>query len=78
MNAETKEVKQIDQEIIVAITQSVIAIVTVLGGGAFLFVNPDGDNTAVVGLMTFVLTWYFRDAQARTQVSAKAAGMMVL
>lgn len=66
----------VTQENIFALTQSVIAIAVVVGGGLFFFLRPGEDSSAVVGVMGMVIGWYFRSAagsQIRVQEAAQAA-----
>lgn len=52
-----------DDNRISLITQSVIAVIVVLGGGAFIFLKPD-DSQVVIGIVGTVIGWYFRGAAA--------------
>lgn len=49
--------------VIFTVTQSLISLVVIAGGGYFAVVNPQSDSvTAVVGLMGVVLAFYFGQA----------------
>jgi len=53
------------RELIFAITQSLLSLLIVAGGGYFIFANPESDSIAVIaGFIGAVLAFYFSQAIA--------------
>ena len=53
------------------ITQSVLAIICVIGGGLFVYTKP-ADSTAIVGVMSMIVGFYFRGAANAAIANAQA------
>lgn len=62
MDENQKDITDIREELIYTITQSLIAIIAIIGGGIVIVTRPDVDSGLVAGLIGTILGFYFRGA----------------
>ena len=63
------------KDTIFSITQSVLSVLIVAGGGLAMLYRPDADNAAIVGLMSAVITFYFTQGIATRTATQTASNM---
>ncbi|MFA6198692.1 MAG: hypothetical protein WC734_06125 [Patescibacteria group bacterium] len=62
------------KDMLFSVTQSILSLVIVVGGGAMMWFNPQQDNAATVGLMGAVIGYYFaQSTQIRSAANVEAA-----
>lgn len=63
------------KDTVFSITQSILSIIIVLGGGFSMLMRPEQDNAAIVGLMSAVITYFFTQSTATRTATQTATNM---